>query len=132
MDRPVTLLHVVGGENIGDTSQSVKQAVLESEHRCRSDNGGLWEDAANDSLATRLLKIRYCYNVLAIRLTLVRKNSEGESRDALKEERWINRSISYFATASAIRSAPSTLTSSRSKFLGKSVPTNMLYLPLHT
>ena len=32
----------------------------------------------------------------------------------------MNRSTSYFATASAIRSAPSTCTSSRSKFLGPS------------
>lgn len=50
-------------------------------------------------------------------LTLVRKNSEDELRSALKEETWMNRSTSYLATASAIRSAPSTWTSSKSKFL---------------
>ena len=50
-------------------------------------------------------------------LTLVRKNSDEESLEALKEETCTNRSMSYLATASAMRSAPSTCTSSRVKFL---------------
>jgi hypothetical protein len=42
------------------------------------------------------------------KLTFVLKNSEGESMLALYDETWMNRSTSYFATASAILSAPST------------------------
>lgn len=50
-------------------------------------------------------------------VTFVLKNSDGDLASALYEETWMKRSTSYFATASAIRSAPSTWTSSRSKFL---------------
>lgn len=47
---------------------------------------------------------------------------------ALYDETWIKRSTSYLATASAILSAPSTWTSSRSKFLepSESLPSSRL------
>lgn len=48
---------------------------------------------------------------------LVAKNSDDDDGSALKDETWIKRSTSYFATASAILSAPSTCTSSSEKFL---------------
>jgi hypothetical protein len=67
-------------------------------------------------------KFSSCSDAYWRRLTFVRKNSEGEFASALYDETWMNRSISYFATASAIRSAPSTCTSSRSKFLDLLVP----------
>ena len=56
MDWVVALLHMVGGEEIGQTSKLVKQAVLKSEKRCGSNNGCLWEDATNHLLTTTLLK----------------------------------------------------------------------------
>lgn len=54
MDRPVALLHVVGSEQVGDTSKLVKEVVLETEHRGRADNGGLGVDGADDLLAPGL------------------------------------------------------------------------------
>lgn len=50
-------------------------------------------------------------------LTLVAKNSDFDFESALCDETWIYRSTSYLATASTIRSVPSTCTSSREKFL---------------
>ena len=46
-----------------------------------------------------------------MRQTLVAKYSDGEFLSALYEETWMYRSISYLATASAMRSVPSTWTS---------------------
>ena len=60
--------------------------------------------------------------------TFVRKNSEGDLLSALYEETWIKRSTSYLATASAIRSAPSTWTSVKVKFLRKPNQQNFLHL----
>ena len=54
MNRVIALLHVVGGKDIGHTSKLMEQPVFESEKRCRSYNGGLWEDAANNLLTTTL------------------------------------------------------------------------------
>jgi hypothetical protein len=53
---------------------------------------------------------------------LVAKNSDDELGLALKDETWMNRSTSYLATASAIRSEPSMWTSEREKFLDASAP----------
>ncbi len=52
--RPEALLHVVRGENVGDTSKLVEKTILETKHWCWSDDGSLWEDAANDLLSTGL------------------------------------------------------------------------------
>ena len=51
---PVTLLHVVGSKEIGNTSQLVEKTVLETEHWCWPDNGSLWVDGADDLLSSRL------------------------------------------------------------------------------
>lgn len=54
MNGPVFLLHVIGGQEIGDASKFVKKVVLESEHWRRADNGCLGEDLTNNTLAPTL------------------------------------------------------------------------------
>lgn len=54
VDRPVALLHVVGSEKVGDASKLVKEVVLETEHRGRTDDGGLGVDRADDLLTPGL------------------------------------------------------------------------------
>jgi hypothetical protein len=50
VNRPVALLHVVGGEDVAHLGQLVEEVVLETEHRRRSHNGGLRVDFADDFL----------------------------------------------------------------------------------
>ena len=54
MNGPVFLLHVVGGQEIGDASKFVKEVVLESEHWCGTDNGCLRENLTDNTLAPTL------------------------------------------------------------------------------
>ena len=54
MNGPVFLLHVVGGQEIGDASKFVKKVVLESEHWRRADDGSFGEDLTNNALAPTL------------------------------------------------------------------------------
>lgn len=54
MDGPEALGHVVCGEDVGGTCKTVEEAVLEAEHGCGSDDGGLGEDVAGDLLAVVL------------------------------------------------------------------------------
>ena len=64
VNRVELLLHVVGSEEVGDTSQLQKEVVLETEDGGRADNGGLREQAASDlfrsalnsSLASQLIE----------------------------------------------------------------------------
>lgn len=51
VNGPVFLLHVVGSQEICDTSKLVKQVVLESEHWCGAHNSCLREDFTNNTLA---------------------------------------------------------------------------------
>lgn len=53
MHRPVLLLHVVR-RNVGHTREPVQKTVLKPEHRGRTDNGRLREDAAHNSLTPAL------------------------------------------------------------------------------
>lgn len=119
MNWVIALLHMVGCENVGHASKLVEQAVFESEERCRSHNRCLWEYASNYFLASTLFEKMSAFEKRLIRvaLTFVLKKSDGDLGSALYDETWMNRSTSYLATASAILSAPSTCTSSRSKFL---------------
>lgn len=85
VNRPVALLHVVGGEEVGDTSKLVEKVVLETEHGRRTDDRGLRVDITSDLLTPSLF-----YNVsmrlilsTANRRTLVRKKSDGEFASAL-------------------------------------------------
>lgn len=57
MNGPVTLLHVVGGENVAHLGQLVEQVVLETEHWCRSHDCGLGVDLADDLLTPCLYVI---------------------------------------------------------------------------
>ena len=54
MNRAVSFLHVVRGEEIGGRCQLDQQVVLEAEDGSRPDDGGLWEDASGDLLASTL------------------------------------------------------------------------------
>lgn len=54
MHWPVALLHVVGSEKVGNTSQLVEKTILKTEHWCWPDDSSLWEDAADDLLSSRL------------------------------------------------------------------------------
>ena len=60
---PVTLLHVVGSEKVGNTSQLVEKTIFETEHWCWSDNGSLWVDGANDLLSSRLGSVELRWRV---------------------------------------------------------------------
>lgn len=60
---PVTLLHVVGSKEVGDTSQLVEETILETEHWCWSDDGSLWVDGANDLLSSRLGSVELRWGV---------------------------------------------------------------------
>lgn len=52
--RPVALLHVVGSEDVGRTSELVKEVVLETEHGRGADDGGLRVDRASNLLTPGL------------------------------------------------------------------------------
>lgn len=54
MNRPEFLLHVVGGEEIGYSSEFVKQVILKSKQRCRAHNSSLREDLADNTLTPAL------------------------------------------------------------------------------
>jgi hypothetical protein len=54
MNWPVTFLHVVGREDVCYSGKLVEQAVLETEHGCRSNYRGLWEDVACNLFASSL------------------------------------------------------------------------------
>ena len=54
MDGPITLLHVVGSEEIGYASQPVEETVFETEDWSGSDDCCFGEDAADDFLASSL------------------------------------------------------------------------------
>ena len=54
MHRPVSLLHVVGCEEVRDAGQLQQQPVLVTEHRSGSDDGGLGEDVPDYLLAPAL------------------------------------------------------------------------------
>ena len=57
MDRPKLLLHVVRCEKIKDRSQLQKQVVFEAKDWCRSNKGGLREDASGNFLTTSLMNV---------------------------------------------------------------------------
>lgn len=46
MNWPVSFLHVVGCEDIGNPGKSVQKSVLKSEHWGRSDDSGLWKNGS--------------------------------------------------------------------------------------
>lgn len=54
MNRVELLLHVVGSEEIGDTSQLEQEIVLKTKDGRRSDDGGLREEASSDLLRSTL------------------------------------------------------------------------------
>lgn len=54
VNRPVALLHVVGREEVGDTSELVEQVVFETKHGRRTDDGSLREDVTGDLLTPSL------------------------------------------------------------------------------
>lgn len=119
VNGPECLLHPIRGNKIRYACKFMEKSIFESEKRSWSDDCCFGEDLPHDLLTTSLAresaKVFHLHTVLY--LTFVRKNSDDEFLLALYEETWTNRSTSYLATASEIRSAPSTWTSSRVKFL---------------
>lgn len=84
VNRPETLLHVVGGEEIGYTGKFVEQVVFEAEHGSWSDDGRLGVDVANDFLTPSLFLLVLIFLLhIETTPTLVEKYSEGESLLAL-------------------------------------------------
>lgn len=84
MNRPETLLHVVGGEKVGYASKFVEEVVFETEHGGWSDDGRLGVDVAYDFLAPSLfLLVLLLLHHIETTPTLVEKYSETESLAAL-------------------------------------------------
>lgn len=54
MDGPEALFHVVGSEDVGETSELVKEVILAAVHRGGADNGRLGIDFADNFLAPGL------------------------------------------------------------------------------
>lgn len=54
MNGPKSFLHVVGCEEIGNSSESVEQSVLKSKHRSWADNGCFGEDTPYDLFTSSL------------------------------------------------------------------------------
>ena len=80
MNGPIALLHVVGSEKVGHTSQSMEETVFETEDWCGSNDCCFREDTADDFLASSLDK-----DLLASETpwrpgihAFVRKNSDEE------------------------------------------------------
>lgn len=82
VDRPEALLQVVGGQEIGCPGEFVKEIVFEAERGGWSDNGGFGVDIACHFFSPSLFQLDPFYFRI-LRLTLVEKNSEGESLLAL-------------------------------------------------
>lgn len=54
MDGVELLLHVVCGKQVDNAGELQQKVILETEYRCRTDNGCLRENAADDLLTTSL------------------------------------------------------------------------------
>lgn len=118
VDGPKALLHPIGREDVGGPSEFVKKVIFKAEERSGADDGGFGEYTADYFFAAALSRFRQlAVGLLEKGSTLVLKNSDGDSLLALNDDTCMNLSTSYLATASAIRSAPSTCTSSSVKFL---------------
>lgn len=57
VDWPESLFHIVGGENVGNTSELVQHAIFKSKHRRRSHDGGLREYTSDYFLTPGLMGI---------------------------------------------------------------------------
>jgi hypothetical protein len=57
VDGVELLLHVVGSEEVGDTSKLQQQVVLETEDGRRSDNSGLREKLSGNLLSSTLSRL---------------------------------------------------------------------------
>jgi hypothetical protein len=55
MNRPITLLHVVGGKDISHPSELVEETIFKPEKGSWSNDRGFWEDATDNSFTSRLL-----------------------------------------------------------------------------
>lgn len=54
MNGPEALLHVIGGEEIGDAGKFVEEVVFKTEHGSRADDGGFGEDLTGNLFTTGL------------------------------------------------------------------------------
>ena len=98
----------------------MQEFILKTKKRCRPDNRCFGKDTSDYFFCSTLSICALAFSSFERSTTcntLVRKNSDEELVLALCDETWMKRSTSYLATASAIRSAPSTWTSSNVKFL---------------
>lgn len=55
MDGPISFLHVVGGQEIGNTGEPMKKTVFEAKHWGWSNYGCLWVDASYHLLTLGLM-----------------------------------------------------------------------------
>lgn len=54
MHRPVSLLHVIRGEEVGYAGELVEETILETEHGRRPHDGSLGEDGTHDPFSPAL------------------------------------------------------------------------------
>jgi hypothetical protein len=54
VNGPIALLHVVGGEEVGDTGELVEQVVLETEQGSRANNRSFRVDLTSNLLTQSL------------------------------------------------------------------------------
>lgn len=54
MHRPISLLHVIRGEEVGYTGELVEETILKAVHGRRPHNGSLGEDGTHDPFSPAL------------------------------------------------------------------------------
>lgn len=82
MNGPVSLLHPVGREEVGDAGQLMEELVLEAKDGCRPDNGGFRVYRSRDFFSPSLYSLDGPNHGKRMH-TFVRKNSDAESLFAL-------------------------------------------------
>ena len=84
MDRPVSLLHVVRGEEVQYVGELEEKIVFEAKHWGRPDDGRLGKDTPGNLFSASLCTLASDHSLLHTALdTFVAKNSDAEEGSAL-------------------------------------------------
>jgi hypothetical protein len=88
MDWPESFAHVIGREQVCNSSKPMKQVILESKQWCWPYDRSFWKNLSYDFLASCLKPFISPSRILLLSLfifarTLVLKNSDGEFLSAL-------------------------------------------------
>ncbi len=81
-------MHVISGEQIGNSGELMQQAIFEAKQWCRSHDGRFGEDISYNSLSPCLTHVSLSsYPATGTAYsTLVLKNSDGDFMSALYED----------------------------------------------